>query len=82
MFKAMRVLVRTLSKRGGPGKLGSYWEDRVHQVVERKGEGSPVYEPGNGAGRRRVTHRNLLLPCNDFSFELRQDKICTKANEF
>ena len=74
-------LVRKLSKRGGPWKLKSFWEDTVHQVVVRKGEVSPVYEvkPENGAGRRRVIHRNLPLPCNDLPLEVRQDKICWKA---
>ena len=48
--------------------------------MERKGEVSPVYEvkPENGVGRRRVIHRNLLLPCNDSPFEVRQDKIRRK----
>ena len=72
--------MRHLSKRGSPSKLRSYWEDVVHHVVERKGEGSPVYEDKTAIalGRCHVIHRNLLLPCNDLPFEVRMDKICRK----
>lgn len=61
-----RVLVRNLSKRAGPGKLRSHWEEKIYVVVTRKGTDSPVYtvKPEARGGPSRTLHRNMLLPCN------------------
>jgi len=63
-----RVLVRNLTPRGGPGKLRSYWEEKVHVVVKQRGEG-PVYEVRreNQNGPVRTLHRNILFPCDFLS---------------
>ncbi|KAI4871899.1 hypothetical protein NFI96_003182 [Prochilodus magdalenae] len=59
------VLVRNLTPRGGTGKLRNHWEDMIYVIRGRKGPDSPVYvvEPLQGVGRKRILHRNLLLPC-------------------
>lgn len=61
-----RVLVRNVTEKGGPGKIHSYWEDNVYVIKSQKGEDSPVFElePENGKGRKRVVHKNMLLPCD------------------
>ena len=58
-------MIKNLSEHGGPGKLRSYWEDKVHVVVHKKSPDSPVYQlkPENGTGPIRTLHCNLLFPC-------------------
>ena len=60
-----RVLVKRLLERGGPGKLRSFWEDKVYVVIPRIEATGAVYEVQHkdGSGRKRILHHNLLLPC-------------------
>ena len=69
-----RVLVWNLSKRGGQGKLRSYWEKDIHVVVRRKSTETPVYEvkPEGTDTKRRTLHRNLLLPCDFLPMDSQQ----------
>ena len=61
-----RILVKNVTERGGPGKIRSYWEDKVYKVIRRLNSESPVYEvaPENGSGKSKTLHRNLLCPCD------------------
>ena len=60
-----KVLVKNVLERGGPGNLRSFWEDKIHIVDSGKGLDSSVYEvhTKSDPNRKRVLHRNLLLPC-------------------
>ena len=64
-----RVLVRNLTERGGPGKIRSFWEQKIYQIKEKKDEDGLVYvvvEEGNPKSRVRILHRNQLLLCEQF----------------
>lgn len=71
MREGDRVLLRNLSERGGPGKLRSFWEQKIHVVTRKIAEDSPVYEvkPEDGSQGKRTLHRNLLFQCDHLPLE-------------
>ena len=61
-----RVLLKSLSERGGTGKLKSYLENCINELVSCHPE-SPIYQikPENDANKVRTVHPNLLMKCNN-----------------
>ena len=59
------VLQRNHKERGGTGKLRSYWEDEIYQVVEVDPRLLLItIKPVRGSCTRKV-HRNNIMKCND-----------------
>ena len=58
-----RVLVKILAF-DGKHKLADKWEEAPYEIVSHPNKEIPVYEvrKENGTGRKRILHRNLLLP--------------------
>ena len=58
-----RVLVRNVGVRG-KRKIADRWEKDVYLVVDQPNKDIPVYllKREHGRGKRRMLHRNLLLP--------------------
>ena len=64
-----RVLVRNLTESWEPGKIRSFWEQKIYRIKEKKDEDGQVYsvvEEGNPKSSVRVLHRNRLLSCEQF----------------
>ena len=63
-----RVLVQNKEK-GGPGKIRSFWEQQVYRITALKGSAGVVYEiqpeDQEGKGRKRVVHRNMIMPVTE-----------------
>ena len=60
-----KVLVRNLSPRWGPGKLRSFWEHEVVEVIQRH-ENDVTYTITTISRPEKVwrLHRNMLMPVN------------------
>ena len=80
-----RVLVKNVREKGGPGKIRSFWEDKVYEVLERKGgDEGVVYRVrklGDPNGEERTLHRNMLLLCNEFPIEEQKKELPLKEGK-
>ena len=67
-----RVLVKN-KDTGGPGKLRSFWEKDVYEILSQKGgPDSVVYDIrkiGNKENRVRTVHRNMLMSCSNLPLQ-------------
>ena len=73
-----RVLIRRMVDSKGQGKIRSYWEDEICDVVQQVGDSS-VYEVRHPrTGKQRMLHRNMLLQCNNLPIELNLSKRAKK----
>ena len=65
------VLVKNLREKGGTGKLRSYWEHQIFEVLGQQGE-LPVYSVRSIDKPKdvRVLHRNHLMRCDELPLDV------------
>ena len=73
------MLIRNVKEKGGTGKLRTYWEPNIFEVLQ-KDKNIPVYTVKNltDEGDTRVIHRNLR--CNDLPLGLFENKLEKKRS--
>ena len=76
-----RVLMQNCREKGGTGKLRSYWEESIFEVVEKRAD-APVYRIRNIHKEKdeRVVHRNLLMQCNQLPEDVFGKPAAKKEN--
>ena len=77
-----RVLVRNVREKGGPGKIRSFWEQKVYVIHEKKSEVvyAVINEGEKNLKKIRVLHRNMLLPVSQW-FELAKPQKSIKRKK-
>ena len=68
------VLVRNYREKGGTGKLKSFWEEAIFEILEKK-EDLPVYKVQNLKKPTdvRVLHRNKIMRCEELPLDTFDD---------
>ena len=73
-----KVLVKNVKEKGGTGKLKSFWEQQIYEVVS-KHENLPVYKiKPLGSNKVRTLHRNLIMQCNDLPGDILEKSLNQK----
>ena len=66
--------MRNYREKGGTGKLKSFWEEAIFEVLEKK-EDLPVYKVQNlqKPSDVRVVHRNKIMKCDELPLDTFED---------
>ena len=72
------VLNKNDREKGGTGKLKSYWEEAIFEVLEKKAD-LPVYKIRNVKKNNdiRVVHRNNLMKCEELPTNVFEERSVT-----
>ena len=63
-----KVLVRSLSQKGGNRKLRNHWEEKIHKIVSAFGDETvscKIVPENVMKPKDRIVHKNMLLNCDD-----------------